>query len=452
MRVGATAIIVFWSAGCESSLERLRQLATWHATRADESAPIEILTVHSPRFPGDEDAEQAALTMARTHIPFPAVHDPDFKTWSRYNPEGWPATVVVDDGSVVGIDHGLAPLSAALSQLEEQTGQEPVTELDLPAPYGNPAHPPHQGNGLCFPQAVAVDDERMLIADTGNNRVLSGRIRPELSVFMVDGIYEGVRRPTAVARWGPNGIVVVEDNRQLTVIDHDTGAPKVLSDQFVRAGGLCVDADGSLVITDAAANRLFRMVEADSDGSSTRWLPLPIAGSGFLGVRAGRADTAQFAQPVAVARSHRGLVVADAASSGIRLLTDSGKVMNITSGDLYNFGLVDGAAHRALLERPSGLCVLPGGNVVIADSGNHHLRLLNGRRIETLPIQGLRYPMGVASVDREWIAVADTHNHRVVLANPHRNVVRELRLGGLVGSARPTDIGVSRQSDLLVGA
>ncbi len=452
IRPGDSAVIVFWSAGCEASLERLRQLASWH-----ESAPtingapsVDIWTVHAPRFPAYERVEDAALAMDRHRIPFSALHDPDFKTWNRYNPEGWPTTILVDGGTVVGVDNGLAPMTGVLSRLSHRRDKQ-TNDGDHP-PVATVTHPDGQEpDRLRYPTSVVVDGDRLLIADTGNNRVLAGRIRPDMSIFMVDRVYDGLTRPSSLVVRDHDTIAVVEDSRQISMIERSTGVKHLVTDQLVRVGGLCVDADGSLVATDAGGNRVHRIINVADSQSPPTWLARPIAGTGRLGTRAGRADVAEFAQPVAVARSPRGLVVADAASSALRLLTDSGKVMNITDGDLYRFGLVDGAAHRAFLQRPSGLCATTSGEVIVADSGNHALRLLAKRRVETLPIQGLRHPMAVASVDDDWLAVADTDNHRIVLANRHRGLVSELRLGGLTGSARATDIGYRHRETALVG-
>ncbi len=460
-RPGDTAVIVFWSAGCEASLERLRQLATWHDSSQvlNGGSTVDIWGVHCPRFPAAEDADEVAFVMDRCRIPFRTVHDPEFKTWSRYNPEGWPTTVVIDNGSVAGVDHGLAPLTSVLGRLERQPedrldadtahAQETVHTRDTAPVPTNTVADRYEPDRLKFPRSVVMDGDRMLIADTGNDRILAGRVRPDLSIFVVDRIYDGLTRPSSLAPWSTDAIAVVEDDRQVSRVDSETGVKQVVTDKLTRAGGLCVDADGSLVVTDSAANRIHR-ITADNNRSSDEWSPRPIAGGGRLGTRAGRADAAEFAQPVAVSRSAGGLIIVDAASSSLRLLTDSGKVMNLTDGDLYRFGLVDGVAHRALLQRPSDLCTTPGGDIIVADSGNHHLRRLTKRRLETVPIRGLRHPMGVTAIDNDWVAVADTNNHRIVLANCGRGMVQELRLGGLTGAARSTDLGEGRSAPTLV--
>lgn len=445
IRPTGTAVIVFWSAGCETSLHQLHRLAEWRAANelADRDTNVEIWTVHSPRFPCDEQVEDVALTMAGQRIPFPAIHDPEFKTWRRYNPEGWPTTVLIDNGVLIGADHGLAPLSGVLQALSE-AAQAPGDRAEYPWTGNDVNTDTHSVSGLRFPQDVATDGERLIIADTGNDRVISGRIRADLSIFLADRVYDGLHQPTSVVPWNQSELAVVEGSRTITAVETDTGRRQLITDQAIRPGGLCVDLDGSLVLADSVANQILRL-GSDADSTATGWRPVPIAGNGRLGCRAGTAAKAEFAQPVAVGRSSAGLVVADAASSAIRLLTDGGRVLNVTDADLYRFGLVDGRAHRAVLQRPTALCSLPNGDVIIVDGGNSRLRLLSQRRVETLPVHGLRRPGGAAAMDDEWLAVADTLNHRVVLVNTARRLVEELRIGGLTGHYQPTGVEPSHR-------
>ena len=50
---------------------------------------------------------------------------------------------------------------------------------------------------------------------------------------------------------------------------------------------------------------------------------------------------------------------------------------------LGSAGLIDGAAESAALDRPMDLAILHGGAVAIVDTGNHRLRVLVDRRLET---------------------------------------------------------------------
>lgn len=432
---GDRAVVVFWSAGCEASLERLKQLST--DPRFGQAGSPELWTVHAPRFPCDEQVDDVGLTMARQNIGFPAIHDPRFKTWRRYNPEGWPATVIIDRGSVVGIDHGLASVTTVLDQLWGAPAANDGAETTGAQQRQLRQQAETDPGSLRFPQGIAVHGNRLVIADTGNDRLLAGSLAPDTWTFTVDRVFDGLDRPTSMAALDSGHLAIIENNEQITSVDTQAGRTSLLTAEATRPSGLCVDDHGSLVVSDSASNKLLRL-SADVGGANNAPTLTAIAGSGRLGCRAGNARQAEFAQPVAVASSRAGLVVVDAASSAIRLVTNGGRVLNVTTGDLYRFGLVDGRAHRAVFQRPTALCCLDNGDVVIADGGNNRLRLLTRQRVETLPVDGLRRPGAIAAVDSEWLVVADTDNHRMVLVNLRRNLVHQLRISGLTGADRST--------------
>ena len=135
---GDVVLIVFWSFGCEASLLRLRQI---EARVADPDVPIRAIAVHTPRFPYEEPADAVRAAIAQHHIRLPVVHDPEYTTWNAYNPEGWPATVVVNArGRVLGAQagsHDIGLLDDTI-ELARRTIAAPVESSraeDLPSPF-----------------------------------------------------------------------------------------------------------------------------------------------------------------------------------------------------------------------------------------------------------------------------------------------------------------------------
>ena len=102
---GRVVVITFWSFGCEASLRAVEEL---EALVDGTNGRVVGLAVHTPRFPYEDDERRLVQAVARHRIEVPVVHDPDYLTWNRYDPAGWPATVVVDRrGRVVGSAGGL---------------------------------------------------------------------------------------------------------------------------------------------------------------------------------------------------------------------------------------------------------------------------------------------------------------------------------------------------------
>jgi DNA-binding beta-propeller fold protein YncE len=437
---GRVVVITFWSFGCEASIravERLGELA------ARWPRQVAVLAVHTPRFPYEDDEERLRRAIARHRIGVPVVHDPDYLTWNRYNPTGWPATAVIDRaGRVVGMVGGLdgfdTVAEAVATELSRPTGRRDRDRAD--APPRRRRRPPlvasipeeptrlrpswiddierrRTDTTLWFPSAVALSPSgRLAVADSGNDRLLIGVLDDDHRTFRPEVELTDVDDPTAVTFAGDSLLYVIERGTNgVLQIDLAAGTVDVVADEELEIPtDLIVDLDGSLVVSDAGLDQLIRIV----GGSNDEVVIGPIAGRGTTGCRDGAAERAELAQPVALARTARGIAFCDAASSNVRLLTDDGTVLTVTGNEFFDWGLVDGPAHRARLQRPGGLAVAADGSLVVADTGNGRIRVVADRSIRTLGLAGLDQPTGVAVLGSGHLLVADTGNHRLVVADP----------------------------------
>ena len=117
-----------------------------------------------------------------------------------------------------------------------------------------------------------------------------------------------------------------------------------------------------------------------------------IAGSASLGMKDGPALEAQFIIPSGLARAANGtLYVSDPAAQRIRQMLPDGNVRTIAgSGALGALGLSvaggyrDGPATEALFNHPAGMAVGPDGAIYIADSYNACIRKLQNGVVSTL--------------------------------------------------------------------
>lgn len=445
---GRVVVLVFWSSGCEASLLRLRQVQSLVTSAGDDADSVLAVAVHTPRMTCDDDVERLQHVIRRHRLTIPIVHDPRYLTWTRYEPPGWPSTAIIDRrGRITGIAAGcrdVEVIEQALEDARNRSGgrrREDHDPLPLPRPDQRPGDNSSRHRSprwLNYPEGLAAitagtASTRLAVADTGHDRILIGRTDPGIHTHLVDTAITGFDQPTAVVFIDSGTLAVVERGADtVSVVDVATGEKSVIADRLARPVGLTVDIDGSVIITDAGADMLYR---ATANRDRSGHLILPIAGSGRTGVESGAAHKAELAQPVAVTRTGAGLVFADAASSNLRLLIDRGDVVNITDSDLFDWGLIDGPAHRARLQRPSGLAALGDGSVVVVDSGNDRLRRLHRRRVETLGLSGLNAPTAVAALGDGRVVVADTHNHRLVVVDPARQDAWPMTIDG-VDSAR----------------
>jgi DNA-binding beta-propeller fold protein YncE len=160
----------------------------------------------------------------------------------------------------------------------------------------------------------------------------------------------------------------------------------------------------------------------------TRGILWPYAGSGQEARVDGPIESAAFAQPSGLALSDGVLYVADAESNIIRAidLPPANDVRTLVGGDLFEFGDVDGKGDDVRLQHPLGVAVHD-GRVVIADTYNHKIKLLDPakRKVWTLAGTGVPghrdgsgrraqfYEPGGVAVVGDTIFVADTNNHAI---------------------------------------
>lgn len=432
---GRVVVIAFWSMGCEASLRAIERLQALSEGWRDR---VTVLAVHTPRFPYEDDATKLRNAIVRHRIDLPVVHDPDYLTWNRYGPEGWPAVAVVGrsgrvHGMVSGID-GFAVVAEAVAaelagpdrragdRTDGRPGRLRPIASAVPSPLPIVAladqldEQRHEAT-LWFPSALAVSPTgAVAVADSGNDRLLIGGLDPDLRTLRPDVEITDIDNPTALAFANDTVLYAIERGTgSVLQIDLEHGTVDVVADEeFEAPTALMVDRDGSLVVADAGHDQLVRIVGCR--GADV--LMGPIAGSGLTGCRDGSADRAELAQPVALVRTASGTAFCDAASSNVRLLTDDGSVMTVTGNEFYDWGLVDGPAHRARLQRPGGMAARADGSLLVADTGNDRIRVLADRRITTLGLAGLDQPTGLAVLDSGHLLIADTGHHRLVVADP----------------------------------
>jgi len=439
---GRVVVITFWSFGCEASLRAVEQLAD---VVDRNHGQVVGLAVHTPRFPYEDDERRLVQAVARHRIELPVVHDPDYLTWNRYSPDGWPATVVVDGrgrviGATTGLDGAELVLDVVASELSRPVGRRDRdranrdgradTTPKRPAPLVRGLDDAnwdrsdldrlmqrHGDTTLWFPSAVAATEGGLVaVADRGNDRILIGGIDADQRTFRPDVEITDIWEPTALA-FGSDSLVYAIEGATGAILQVDLGAGTVdivADEELLIPTDLAVDLDGSLVVADAGRDQLVRIV-----GTGGRDILIgPVAGRGGTGCRDGASDQAELAQPVAVERTANGLVFCDAASSNIRILGDDGIVATVTGNEFFDWGLVDGPANRARLQRPSDVAVRSDGSIIVADTGNDRLRVLADRQITTLGLSGLDQPTGVAILPSGHLLVADSGHHRLVVADP----------------------------------
>lgn len=410
---------MFWSVDNEASVAVLQHLSR---LRHDRYPSLALIGVHSPQSSDEDDRERVLDAIARYRLDLPVVHDPGRLNWARYNPPGWPSSIVVSKkGRAIGLVAGASDLRLLDEAIEHEflrpDPKRPpkLTRIEKPSlPSGPLAWP----SGVC-----SLTDSLLVVSDYGHQRLLLLRLESD-QARLVGEIKTGT----------PPGPLLSLGDRSFAVSFPETGsvrsfevppssgpvaASEELAAGLIRPQGLARDLDGSLVVAEAGADRLHR-IGAEDGG--------PIAGVLPNGLPDGKARAAVLNQPTGVARVETGLAFTDTATSSVRLLTDSGRILTTTPRSSTRPGLVDGPLSKASLQRPRSLVALPDGAILIVDTGNSRLRVAAHRQLKTMGVRGLRHPETACRLPSGDFLVADTGNHRLVRIDPQGHKARDIEL------------------------
>jgi DNA-binding beta-propeller fold protein YncE len=385
---------------------------------------VVVIGVHSGKYIAERETDRIREASLRYEITHPIVNDRQFRVWRAYAVRAWPTLAVIDRGGyIVGVHAGeftammLEPLLDAL--METKTDRTAVTSAYRPEA---PAIPPTL---LRYPGKVAVDDDRIAIADTGNHRVLVGRVNIDKRMRIDRVIQDGLKAPQGMAFQGEILYVTDSENHTVSSVDLGTGAMSILAgtgDQMRTqadrvAGALSSPWDITVIGRTAyiAMAGIHQLWSLDLD---TRQLTVH-SGSGGEDLADGPHNDALLAQPMGVTTDGKRLYFADSESSAIRWadVDPAGNVGTIVGTGLFDFGDVDGIADKVRMQHQQGLAYAPDGRLLVADSYNNALKWLDIERREANTwLRGFNEPGGVA-IGKERAYVADTNAHRIMVAD-----------------------------------
>jgi sugar lactone lactonase YvrE len=416
---------------------------------------LAIVGVHSGKYHAERVTErirEAAIRLGNAH---PILNDRQFRTWRAYAVNAWPTLAIVDPtGRVLGTHAGeftadeLTPIVRQLVDAFDRAGQldrsEHAVTLDEPAVAPGT---------LRYPGKVALDGDRIAVADSGHHRVLVGRLTREGRALRVervvgsgepgfsDGAEGALNMPQGMAFDGNRLYIADAENHAIRAADLATGELRTVAGigrqlrtmEELRQGAMSSPwdvalADGTLYIAMAGIHQLWSIELATGTGRLH-------SGSRREDIVDGAHRDAALAQPMGIvaAGTHpegTRLYFADAESSAVRWADrdPGGGVGTIVGTGLFDFGDRDGVGDAALLQHAQGLALHPDGRLLVADSYNDALKWVDPatRRVTTW-VRGLHEPGGVACGDR-FAYVADTNAHRIATVDYATGEVGELTI------------------------
>jgi uncharacterized protein YjdB len=193
---------------------------------------------------------------------------------------------------------------------------------------------------------------------------------------------------------------------------------------FYKPSQIATDSGGNLYVADTY-NHLIRKITPAGFVST-------IAGTGNPSYIDGMGTSASFAYPFGLALDTAGnAYIADTLTQTIRKLSTAGYVSTV-AGILSTPGSTDGSDYNALFNNPYATAVDANGNIYVADTANHKIRIITPNNvISTLAGSGsagsangkgtaasFNLPKGVAVDANGNVLVADTNNHLIRKISP----------------------------------
>ena len=230
--------------------------------------------------------------------------------------------------------------------------------------------------------------------------------------FGPDGIYLAT----------PKGLALLEPEGHLRLI------VPLASSSLQAPAGMAL-ATGSLFVSDPSSNRVWQVVEGSS--------PQPFAGTGTSLLPIGDGDlaiSAQLNSPCDVAVGSGGnLYIVDRDNQRIRKVDANGRISTVAgNGETQPFAT--GKATRTSLFDPEAVAIGPDGSLYIADTGHQVIRKVSpDGQMTTVAGDGkegfkgdggpaldgeLASPSGVAVLPSGNLLIADTGNHRIRWVQP----------------------------------
>ncbi|XP_019358398.1 PREDICTED: NHL repeat-containing protein 2 isoform X1 [Gavialis gangeticus] len=477
---GKVVVLDFFTYCCINCMHLLPDLHALERKYSDKDGLL-IVGVHSAKFPNEKVLDNIKSAVLRYNITHPVVNDSDGKLWHELEVSCWPTLVILGPRgnmlfSLVGEGHKEKLFLFASIALSFYKAKGQIKDNKIAIKLYKDSLPP---SPLLFPGKVTVDSsgDRVVIADTGHNRILVVRKNGQI-MHTIGGPNSGRRdgRFSEAAFSSPQGVAIKNniiyvadaENHLIRKIDLELkvvttvagigiqgidkeggtkGEEQPISSPWdVVFGNSGTQEDAVLWVAMAGTHQIWALMlecgKLPKGSDLKKGTCLRFAGSGNEENRNNAyPHKAGFAQPSGLSLASEEpwncLFVADSESSTVRMVSlKDGAVKHLVGGErdplnLFAFGDVDGAGINAKLQHPLGVTWDKKRKLLyVADSYNHKIKVVDPKMKNCTTLAGtgdasnvsgssftestFNEPGGLCVEGNGCLLyVADTNNHQI---------------------------------------
>lgn len=144
---GKVVLLNFWTYSCIDCTRATPFITKWRNTYKDQG--LVVIGVHTPQYMFEKVTENVKGAVKGQALPYPIAQDNDYKTWTAYKNQFWPATYLIDkNGNIVYTQYGGGKYGQTEKAIRTLLGLEGEFIIPEPPAAVNPNQTPDTYAGL----------------------------------------------------------------------------------------------------------------------------------------------------------------------------------------------------------------------------------------------------------------------------------------------------------------
>jgi DNA-binding beta-propeller fold protein YncE len=437
--------------GSYCSIHCQHVLADLHYLAKKYNDKLVIVGIHSPKFSAEMNGVHVQKSINKHNIHFPVVHDPALMISKAYGIRNWPTQVLVDRaGYILGYLSGDGGLSNLEQLIDYQLNKKGEAVIDVDASFSI-VQSPEPAGVLSFPGRIVASDDKVYIADSGNNRILVSskngsvlRQYGDATAGFIDGdaASAAFNNPQGMALVGEHLFVADAGNHAIRRIHIRNNDVVTVAGTGRQGDSVVFDGENPLNVNlNSPCDLAFKkdMLYIAMAGLHQVWRFSLVknrlevfSGSGQENLVNGPPGEAAFEQPSGLTILGDKLYTADAGASAVRCIDlTTGYASTLVGKGLFEYGKTAGAGATNRLQYPLDIQADTDRNLLwVADTYNNKIRKIsvNNKSVSSMFLnRALDEPGGLAFHD-DTLYIANTNLHEILRLNPENGHAEALNV------------------------